>query len=246
MGRLTLEQVEAKSASKLQGLNPIVRDAADKLIVAAYNRGVLIRIVQGLRTSEDQAAIYAQGRTTPGKIVSNAKPGYSFHNFGLAIDYCLMSDDGRQVYWDTRRDADGDRTADWTEVAIEGKKLGFEWGGDWSGFKDYPHLEMTFGLTTSRLRAGAKAPTSISKPESKPTPVKKPTPPQGGAVVPFPGKTLKKGSEGKNVERIQRALGIQADGDFGPATQKAVRSYQSRKGLTVDGEVGPVTWNTLF
>ncbi|MNL11769.1 Peptidoglycan L-alanyl-D-glutamate endopeptidase CwlK precursor [compost metagenome] len=46
----------------------------------------------------------------------------------------------------------------WMTVVEEAKKLGFTWGGDWVKFKDNPHLEMTFGLTTSQLRAGKKPP----------------------------------------------------------------------------------------
>lgn len=78
----------------------------------------------------------------------------AYHNYGLAIDFALLLPDGKSVSWDMKRDGDGDKVADWLEVAQEAKKLGFEWGGDWSSFKDYSHLQMTFGLTTAELRAG--------------------------------------------------------------------------------------------
>lgn len=58
--------------------------------------------------------------------------------------------------WNIDRDGDGDKVADWSEVVQEAKALGFEWGGDFDSFKDYPHFQMTFGLTTLQLRAGAK------------------------------------------------------------------------------------------
>ncbi|OME11237.1 M15 family metallopeptidase, partial [Paenibacillus odorifer] len=54
------------------------------------------------------------------------------------------------------RDGDGDKVADWTEVVQEAKALGFEWGGDFVSIKDAPHFQITFGMTTSQLRAGAK------------------------------------------------------------------------------------------
>ncbi|WP_348537095.1 peptidoglycan-binding domain-containing protein [Geobacillus subterraneus] len=66
------------------------------------------------------------------------------------------------------------------------------------------------------------------------------------AIVPYPGKPLKLGSKGKDVERIQRALKIKADGIFGKQTEAAVKAYQKRKGLAADGVVGEKTWNTLF
>jgi peptidoglycan hydrolase-like protein with peptidoglycan-binding domain len=52
---------------------------------------------------------------------------------------------------------------------------------------------------------------------------------------------LTEGSEGRQVELLQKALGIGADGIFGPQTEEAVRSFQARSGLTVDGIVGPLT-----
>lgn len=61
--------------------------------------------------------------------------------------------------WDLKRDGDGDKVADWSEVVQEAKALGFEWGGDFVSIKDAPHFQMTFGLRTSQLRAG-KEPTA--------------------------------------------------------------------------------------
>lgn len=155
---LTLEQVKAKSKSRLVGLQPAVLAATIALIERCYARGVPIVITQGLRTIEEQNGLYAQGRSKPGIIVTNARGGYSFHNFGLAVDFALLMPDGKQVSWDMRRDGDGDKTADWMEVVQEAKALGFEWGGDWTSFKDYPHLQIDFGLSTANLRAGRKPP----------------------------------------------------------------------------------------
>lgn len=155
---LTLEQVLAKSEKRISVLYPVVANAARALITMAYKRGVMITIVQGLRTMEEQAALYAQGRTKPGSIVTNAKAGTSYHNYGLAIDFALLTNDGKAVSWDTIADYDKDGTADWMEVVQEGKKLGFFWGGDFKSIMDKPHFEMSFGLTTKQLLAG-KCPT---------------------------------------------------------------------------------------
>ncbi|MEK4474367.1 M15 family metallopeptidase [Paenibacillus sp. FSL R7-0048] len=153
---LTLDQVKAKSAARLSGLQLVVKTATVALIERCYIRGVNIVITQGLRTIAEQDALYAQGRTKPGSIVTNAKGGTSYHNYGLAIDFGLLLPDGKQVSWDLKRDGDGDKVADWMEVVQEAKALGFEWGGDFVSIKDAPHFQITFGLTTSQLRAGAK------------------------------------------------------------------------------------------
>lgn len=156
MAALTIEYVRSKSASKLSGLLPVVAAATSALIDRCYARGVPIVITQGLRTIAEQDALYAQGRTKPGKIVTNARGGYSYHNFGVAIDFALLLPDGKSVSWDMARDGDGDKIADWNEVVAVAKELGFAWGGDWTSFKDYPHFEMTFGLTTAQYRAGKR------------------------------------------------------------------------------------------
>jgi cell wall-associated NlpC family hydrolase len=79
-------------------------------------------------------------------------------------------------------------------------------------------------------------------------------PVQGGAhsrarsagVAQVEEKLLRLGSHGAAVARVQRALGIRADGIFGPQTRRAVRAYQARHGLLVDGIVGPRTRSALF
>lgn len=166
---LTIDQVKLKSQAKLVGLQPVIVAATVALIERCYARGVQIIITQGLRTISEQDALYAQGRSQaelnavglshvkaqPSKQrVTNARGGYSNHNFGWAIDFALLLPDGRTVSWDTLRDDDKDSLPDWSEAVEEAKKLGFEWGGDWRTFLDLPHLQMVFGLTTTQLRIG--------------------------------------------------------------------------------------------
>lgn len=151
-----LTEVQAKSAPIISRIeNEAVRIGALKLVERCYNRGVEIRITQGLRTIEEQNSLYAQGRTIfTGPIVTNARGGQSYHNFSLAIDFVLI-----RGGYDMKYDGDCDGIADWVEVVTEAKALGFAWGGDWKSFKDNPHFEMTFGLSLADLRAG-KRPTS--------------------------------------------------------------------------------------
>ena len=102
--------------------------------------------------------MYAQGRTKPGSIVTNAKGGSSFHNYGLAIDFAIMYDKDKNgsyevLSWDTNYDFDKDGVKDWQEVVIPFKRLHYTWGGDWKSIKDDPHLEKTFGYTWQELFA---------------------------------------------------------------------------------------------
>lgn len=140
---------------RISKLHPIVAKKATEVVNQARAEGIRVIITQGLRTMDEQAALYAQGRTTPGAIVTNARAGYSYHNYGLAFDYALLDDNG-VVSWDVN-----DK---WKRVAAIGKGKGFDWGGDWTGtLIDYPHLEMTFGLSVRDLLNGKKPPTETEE-----------------------------------------------------------------------------------
>jgi hypothetical protein len=100
---------------------------------------IKLRVAQALRTIQEQDALYAQGRSKPGIIVTNAKGGESKHNFGKAIDVYMVNCDGTIDL--------NNRVPD--KVAKIGKEEGLEWGGDWTKknkkgkvFKDYPHFEI--------------------------------------------------------------------------------------------------------
>jgi hypothetical protein len=68
-----------------------------------------------------------------------------------------------------------------------------------------------------------------------------PTAAAGGAATAATEVTLRKGDRGRAVRRLQRKLGVSADGVFGPQTDRAVKRFQRRNGLTADGIVGPMT-----
>jgi peptidoglycan L-alanyl-D-glutamate endopeptidase CwlK len=93
-------------------------------------------ITNTLRTHADQAKLYAQGRTTPGKIVTWAKPGSSAHNYGLAWDFVPLRI-GKPV-WTTRAAAD---LRLWTRMGEIAESLGLEWGGRWQKV-DMPHIQI--------------------------------------------------------------------------------------------------------
>ena len=115
-----------------------------------------VRFTQTFRSLTQQNALYAQGRTKPGRKVTWAEGGKSYHNYGLAVDICLIID-GKTVSWDTLKDYDGDGMADWLECVDVFEKHGWQWGGRWSvGKVDMPHFQKTFGKTTTWLAEQVK------------------------------------------------------------------------------------------
>jgi hypothetical protein len=83
------------SISRVLLLHPKFRASAQAFIEDAENTlGITLRIVQGLRTFAEQDALYAQGRTAPGNIVTYSKAGTSYHNFGIALDVVPVNADG--------------------------------------------------------------------------------------------------------------------------------------------------------
>jgi peptidoglycan hydrolase-like protein with peptidoglycan-binding domain len=89
------------------------------------------------------------------------------------------------------------------------------------------------------------APEHYEATESPVSPVEAPTPVQSVIVPPKAFQPLSRGSKGSNVKKLQTALKVTADGDFGPITEKAVKAYQTKKGIVVDGVVNESTWKRL-
>jgi peptidoglycan L-alanyl-D-glutamate endopeptidase CwlK len=143
-----IDQITIK---RIELLHPSLKDEAIQIyseICQTLSNGVICRFTHTLRTIKEQNDLYAKGRTIKGQIVTNAKGGQSYHNFGCAIDIVLIVDG--KATWDRGKDFDKDGQPDFMEVVKIFKKYGWEWGGDWH-FKDYPHFQKTFGLTTKQL-----------------------------------------------------------------------------------------------
>lgn len=134
-------------------LHPKVEEKKNELIQQADEIGIQVVITDTVRSMEEQDALYAQGRIEEGNIVTYAEGGESYHNYGLAIDFALEDQDGN-IIWDIEYDGNESGESDWYEAAEIAKELGFEWGGDWERFQDYPHLQMTFGLSINQLQRG--------------------------------------------------------------------------------------------
>ncbi len=140
---LSSRAVDATNEARIAQLDQSVQSSARLLVNLSLAAGDSVRSTQGLRTIDEQNALYAQGRTAPGNIVTNARGGRSYHNFGLAIDIAPIVNGAVNP-----REAPTART-----VGI-GIALGWEWGGNWTTIVDRPHFQMTGGRTLDQLNAG--------------------------------------------------------------------------------------------
>ncbi|WP_182004780.1 peptidoglycan-binding protein [Priestia aryabhattai] len=216
---VSLQYLLDRSELKLKGVHGTIRDMSLELIKKAYNQKIYVVITQGFRSIAEQNALYAQGRTTGGSVVTNARGGYSFHNYGLAVDFVLLNE-SKQPVWNVN-----DK---WMSVVRMATGMGFSSGAYWSSFKDYPHLELTFGLSLAQLRSGKKPP--IYKGST--TPIENPSNSNSS--------DLRFNSRGDTVKKLQQDLTklgykLDADGIYGSATESKVSSFQKNNGLTVTG-----------
>jgi peptidoglycan LD-endopeptidase CwlK len=112
-------------------------------------------LYMALRTFEDQDELYAQGRTNPGTIVTNARGGDSLHNYGLGADYVLdgqAEKPGIQWSWDIKSDLNADGRNDWLQMAEIAVSCGLETGYFWKRFPDAPHVQNRYGLTLAEIK----------------------------------------------------------------------------------------------
>lgn len=129
----------------LKELLPEVRIIADLFLSRTQNLGIDLLVTSTYRDFAAQAALYARGRSIPGRRVTNAKPGQSWHNWRRAFDIVPMRY-GKPV-WGTSG-ADGRL---WVRIGEIGESCGLEWAGRWTRFREYPHFQITNGLTLAQL-----------------------------------------------------------------------------------------------
>ena len=136
------------SLQRLDRLHPAVRTRGAALLELCSHSGLAILVSQGMRTWEEQDALYAKGRTIPPLgpkyFVTRARGGQSYHNFGLAFDIVVL-DAVTKAGWD-------DDHPGWQIAGALGKSVGLEWGGNWARLKDLPHFQYTGGLSLPQCR----------------------------------------------------------------------------------------------
>lgn len=136
------------NSRRIEDLHPRVQAMARAHLAACDAAGIDLLITSTYRDDESQEALYAQGRTAPGRKVTNARAGQSFHNYRLAYDVVPLRN-GKPVWGTTG--ADGEL---WTRVGELGEAAGLEWAGRWTRFREYPHFQFTEGNPLSYFQAG--------------------------------------------------------------------------------------------
>ena len=132
------------NSRKIEDLRLIPAAKCRAFIAACAAHGIDALITSTYRDTESQNALYAQGRTLPGKKVTNVRGGDSFHNHRCAFDFVPLVN-GKAVWDDAKL---------WARCGALAESVGLEWGGRWTGFVDKPHCQDTGGLTIAQYKAG--------------------------------------------------------------------------------------------
>jgi len=133
------------NSRNLNDLAPPVKLRVERLMGLCVANNIDLLITSTYRDKDSQDALYAQGRTAPGKIVTNAKGGESYHNYKCAVDVVPLVNG--------KPDWDGSHPV-WAKIGELGKTAGLEWAGEWKKFKELAHFQYTGGLTLADLAAG--------------------------------------------------------------------------------------------
>lgn len=146
------------NSRKIDDLLPQVARLCQSHIDACKAEGIDLLVTSTLRDAASQWQLYSQGRklesngtwvvVDKSKIVTNAKPGQSWHNWRCAYDVVPLVN-GKPVWGTT-----GDDLVLWNTVGKIGHVLGLEWAGNWTTFKEFPHFQLTLGYTLADFQEG--------------------------------------------------------------------------------------------
>ena len=128
---LAIEPVDNRSEANIATLLPQVQPIARALVQKGAANGITVKVISALRTFAEQDALFARGRTAPGTKVTNARGGFSNHNFGIAFDVGVF--EGSSYLPESPK---------YKAVGVLGMELGLEWGGNWKTIVDQPHFQL--------------------------------------------------------------------------------------------------------
>lgn len=143
----SLGTFDSRTERSIQTLQLKAQEAARACMNALRAAGINARIVSGTRTYAEQNMLYRKGRFgNPGPRVTNARGGQSNHNFGIAWDIGIFSNNGAYLGESPIYNQAG-------PIVLAAGIAGLEWGGNWTGFVDRPHYQLaTPGLSLSQVR----------------------------------------------------------------------------------------------
>jgi len=151
-----MDKYTQRNTDRLSQLVPAFGHRADQLLGEMRDRGHPMVIVEGLRSRERQARLYAKGRTKPGPIVTNAPAGYSWHNFGLAVDCAFLVSSKRRRSGDFHTGMKISWEGPWELYGQVAQSIGLTWGGTFRSINDSPHVEWHAGITLRDARTESK------------------------------------------------------------------------------------------
>ena len=138
--------IDPRSAANIATLTPAAQAKAREWLLKCLEAGINVKIITGIRTYKEQDELFAQGRTAPGRKVTNAPAGYSWHNFGVAWDFVVFDANG-EPQWESPLMAECGKIAE---------SLGHEWGGRWTSPQDTPHVTVKMDCTLAEARQRVK------------------------------------------------------------------------------------------
>jgi peptidoglycan L-alanyl-D-glutamate endopeptidase CwlK len=115
-----------------------------QFIDACKKQGIDVLITSTYRDAQSQDALYAQGRTKAGSKVTNARGGWSFHNYAIAFDFVPIV--AGKAQWNDLKTFE--------RCGVIAESIGLEWAGRWKSFKELAHCQFTDGLTIKDLQSG--------------------------------------------------------------------------------------------
>jgi hypothetical protein len=162
-GEISPLSVDARSVKSIATLEAKARPLFERIVIEgtriAKSMGATGYVmISGNRTYAEQTALYAKGRTAPGPVVTNAKAGYSNHNFAVAGDFGVFSG---ADYLDNTNPALASKIHKAVAAWVKANLLQIAWGGDWTSFRDEPHYEYKTGLTLAQMRERVAAGQSV-------------------------------------------------------------------------------------
>lgn len=122
----------------IEKLHPDLQMVVNKFLEECKRQGLNVLITETLRTQQEQEKLYAQGRTQPGKIVTNCRGYQSPHTWGIAFDFCR-----NKKGWEyDNTDRFFNRVGEIAKSIFDNTEFDLFWGGDFRTFVDRPHIEM--------------------------------------------------------------------------------------------------------